>query len=341
MSKIDLKIVLNLVLAAALGLGGAGFSRAADQPAGAAAEAPAESAPPAAAEAAPADPQAPADDSLDVTITGEAKDEIPITKEPPSLDVPFPEVTPLAREGQTERTLAEEVQHMTPEQQVQLVEMNSSQTVSPAMVRLPRPPFFRMEMPLGVAALFSSSLPADQKGQWEYQVLNQQNKIVHTARGTEWPQRLFEWDGNENGLMAVKAGPAYTPKLIVTDGAGKTQQFYGDSAQLDVVQYEQDGLLHVEFNNERLYERGSADFSPEMELLIRAALDVLRIRVGTPLRIIVYETTASSALAKKRLDKWKNFVQDKLMVSGDDITLLTMPPGDRGLVTSLMMMEKP
>lgn len=280
-------------------------------------------------------------DDLDVTVTGEAKDEVPIVKQPPSLDVPFPEITTLAREGQTERILAEQVQHMTAEQQVKLIELDSRQTVSPSMVKLAMPPFFRTEMPAALANLFPTNAPSGKSATWEYQILDQNNHVVHSVQGLEWPTKLLEWDGFDNSAMIVKVGPSYNPKILIRQPNDKIQQFYGDAIQLSAMTYIQDGLMHIEFSNDRLYERGVSDFSPDMELTLQAALDAMRLRVGTPVRIIVYESPSSNALAKKRLDRWKNLLQDKLMISGDDLTLLTMPPTDRGNITTVMMLEKP
>lgn len=280
-------------------------------------------------------------DDLDVTVTGEAKDEVPIAKKPPSLDVPFPEVTTLAREGQTDRILSEQVQHLTAEQQVKLIELDSRQTVSPSMVKLAMPPFFRTEMPAALTSLFTTSAPGGKSATWEYQILDQNNHVVHSIQGIEWPTKLLEWDGFDDTNMIIRVGPSYSPKILVRQPNDKVQQFFGDAIQLSAMSYIQDGLIHIEFNNDRLYERGISDFSPEMELTLQAALDALRLRVGTPVRIIVYESPSANALAKKRMDRWKNLLTEKLMVSGDDITLLTMPPTDRGNITAIMMLEKP
>src|SRR5688500_3873854 len=71
---------------------------AAEEPAGEEAAAPAEGAPAAAPQQnqpAGAAQQKPTGDNLDVTITGEAKDELPVDKPVPSLEVPFRETVTL------------------------------------------------------------------------------------------------------------------------------------------------------------------------------------------------------------------------------------------------------
>lgn len=301
--------------------------------------APAAATPPAASTATPAGTEAPADgassDNMDVTVTGEAKEEMPVTKETPSWDVSFQEIATLAKEGQTEKVLAEEIRHMTLEQQTNLVEMDSKQTLSPSLIRLPAPPFFRMEVPQNVTA-------ANPKRRWKFQVVDQGNKVIHEVQGTEWPQTLLlTWDGFKNGAMAVQVGQAFTPLLFVTEGNGRVQRFYGDPIQMDAIQYEQDGLLRVEYGNNRLYEARAADFSPEMEPFLLSTLDLMRLRVGKPFRVTLYDDPGTAPLTQKRLEAWKTFLLDKLMINSDDITILSMPTGNRGKITSITMLAKP
>jgi hypothetical protein len=277
-----------------------------------------------------ADPApAAADAPLDVTITGVAKDEVPVVKTPPPLTLPFRDVISLSREGQTDQVLAEQVQHMSRQEQTRLIEVDSRQTSSPLLVQLPQPPFFRLEAP-NLQPYF-----------WEFQVVDQSNQVVRKTQGSALPQRFLEWDGYDEGQFRVLVGPAYSPVLIVTDAAGKKRRFFGDPVQLDAVQYEQDGLMHLEFNNDRLYERDGPGFAKEMSALLSASLNVMRKRVGTPFRVIIYERPDAGALTQKRLENWKTFLQERLVLEPDDITLVTMAPKDRGRVTALMMLAEP
>lgn len=266
---------------------------------------------------------------LDVTITGVSKDEIPVVKTPAPLGLPFREVISLSREGQTDGILAEPVEYLSPKDKTRLMELDSKQTSSPLMVQIPKPPFFHLEVP-NLQPYF-----------WEFQVVDQNNQVVRRTQGNELPTTFLEWDGYQDGVFKVLVGPAYSPVLLMTDAAGKNRRFFGDPVQLDAVQYEQDGLLHVEFSNDRLYERDGPGFAKEMKPLVDACLNVMRRRIGTPFRVIVYEKTETAALTQKRLETWKKFLQEKLVLEPDDITLVTMSPKDRGRVTAVMMLAEP
>ncbi len=270
------------------------------------------------------------DDSLDVTITGEAKDEIPPGKEPPPLDVPFQDVASLSREGQREQVLSDPVQHMAAEQQVKLLALDSRQTASPLLIHIPSPPFFRLEPPQGLSPYL-----------WELQVVDQNNQVIKSLQGTTLPFPFLEWDGFDQETFKLRVGPAYTSILTVRDADGKSRRYFGEPIQLDALQYEEDGLLHIEFNNSRLYRRGSAEFSPDVVPLLRASLDIMRRRVGTTFRVVIYEDPSASGLSQKRLEAWKTLLQNELVISAEDITLVAMAPQDRGKVTALMMLAQP
>ncbi|MGQ0644901.1 MAG: hypothetical protein ACT4O3_05370 [Elusimicrobiota bacterium] len=305
-------------------------ARAADKAAPSQAEAaPAQENPPA-GDAAPAAEGAPAGsgENLDVTVTGEAKDEIPVLKEPPSLDVPLKDVAGLAREGQIERILTEEVSHMSWEQQSKLMAPDSRQTAYSLPARLPAPPFFRMEVP--------HDKPIETVS-WEFSVVDQANRVVKSLKGEAPPEDFFVWDGFEEGRPVVRAGPAYSPVLLTTDKDGKARRFFGEPIQLDALQYEQAGILHVEFVNDRLYDKNSADFSKNMLPLVKAAVDQLRRRAGAPFRLVVHDAPPAKSLTDRRLEKWKALLADELLMDPKSIVAVSSGPGDRGRVTSLQV----
>ncbi len=275
-------------------------------------------------------PDAPAE-SLDVTITGRAKDDVPIQKLPPPTDLPLQDVLALSPEGQTETILRQQVQHMDYNDKIKSIVTLSRQTLSPEMTRIPQAPFFRMTIP----AVTGSDV------KWEFRIVNQSNETVKSLTGDAAPTAFMEWDGFTNSELQIRVGQAYTPMMIYIDAMARTQKYYGDAVQYDTIQYEQDGLLHVEFNNDRLYEKESAEFSKDALSYLEAALDLLRLRMGTPYRVIVYDPPAAAALTQKRLDLWKKFLKKRLLIRDEDMTLTTEAPSKRGRVTSLMMIAHP
>ncbi len=269
------------------------------------------------------------EESLDVTIEGTSKDAVLIEKEPPPVELPFEDVVGFSRDGQTDRVLEGPVEHMAGEQATSLIHVKSRQTILPLSLTIPSAPFFHVEIPPGLKSFI-----------WELQVVDENNKLVGHLEGTTLPKNLVEWDGFDGGVFKVRVGPAYTPVLIVTDERDKKQRYFGESVQLHALQYEQDGLLHLEFGNDYLFETGSARFSREIMPLLKSALNIMRQYLGAPFRITIYDKAASNVPLKERKEKLKTFFQNSLMIEPQDITISTAAPKDRGSITEIMMLAR-
>jgi flagellar motor protein MotB len=295
---------------------------AAQQPA---TQAPAETKPQPAAQA-PATP-----DNLDVTIKGQAKDDIQIEKVSPPTDIPLQDLVTLSREGETEKVLAMPLDYVSPHDRQSFMDLNSLQVVTPLPLHFAKPPFCRMETPRNAVPYL-----------WEFSVVDQDNHTLKVSGGkSAFPQKMLEWDGKDDaGRLAFMVGKAYNPVLTTTDVNGNQQKFYGDPVQIDVIEYEQGDLLNVEFNNDRLYERGQAVFAPDMAAVLEGMLNLLRARHGTPIRLIVYDTATRQSLAGQRIEIWKKYLQEQLLIPADDITTLASPVKDRGIVTTISMQRK-
>ncbi len=271
------------------------------------------------------DAPAGAADSLDVTITGEARDEIPLTKPEPSVDISFDKIAGLSREGQTDRVLTGPVEHMTGEDQMSLLHMDSRQTYLGLPIRIPSAPFIRMEISPGLSSYI-----------WELQILDQNDKALKALEGTTLPKYVVEWDGFHDGTFRLLAGSAYTPVLVLTDEKKRVQRYFGEPVRYTAMQYIQDGLLHIEFDNTRLFERGRSDFSPDTLPYLAASLNVLRQHVGKPIRVILFAAPGNSPLPARRLETLKSFYKEALAIEDDMISFDVQPMRDRGDVTELL-----
>jgi hypothetical protein len=107
-----------------------------------------------------------------------------------------------------------------------------------------------------------------------------------------------------------------------------------------VLQYAADGLLNIEFDNSALFERGRADFSQDMAPYLQSSLNLLRQRVGKPIRVVLYAAPGSVPSPQSRLEKLKSFYMEGLALEKDAISFSVQPPGARGDVTHVMAMDK-
>jgi hypothetical protein len=81
--------------------------------------------------------------------------------------------------------------------------------------------------------------------------------------------------------MAMLAGVVYQPVLKLTDPRGIPQKYFGDPIQLDVLQFDQDGVRHVEFRNDVLFQRETADLAMDAVPLVRSLLNIMRENLGS------------------------------------------------------------
>jgi flagellar motor protein MotB len=268
--------------------------------------------------------------ALDVTIKGEAKDEIPIEMDAVAANFHFKELVPLSREGQLDRVLSGPMEHLSGQDIAALAQFDSRQALSPSALRLPSPPFFRVELTPGLDA-----------ASWELQVRDQSDNIIFRRTGTRLPKYVVEWDGYEDGVMLVRPGPAYTPKLILRSLDGSVESIFGDALQFDAMQYDQSGTIHMEFDNTRLFQKDSAEINPDARPLIQAALDVLRRNAGRSVDITVAATPAGRSLAERRLAVVRTLFTDALRTAPILLRATVLPAGPRGDVTDLSCRLEP
>lgn len=276
----------------------------------------------------PENPRASTDSakSLSQDISAASRDEVPIVLEPPPTDLPFKDVVGFARPGQTERVLTGPIDHLPANEILGLAIVDSRQAVSPLPLRIPGPPFIRMEVPSG-------SVGAN----WSFQVEDQSEQTVYQAGGMQIPRDFVAWDGSKDGVMAMLAGVVYQPVFKLTDPRGIPQQYFGDPIQLDVLQFDQSGVRHVEFRNDVLFQRDSSDFASDAALLVRSLLNIMRENFGSPYRVVIHSEEGGQPLAEKRLGKLKRFLEDALVLDSENFVLTAEPSGARGPVTEFLI----
>ena len=259
--------------------------------------------------------------SISQDIQAVSHDEIPIVLEPPPTDLPFKDVVGFARPGQTERVLTGPVDHLPANGILSLAILDFRQAVSPLPIQIPSPPFIRMEVPHGAGV-----------SNWSFQV-EETEQVVYQAGGMQIPRDVVVWDGFKEGVMSIVAGKVYQPIFKLTDARGIPQQYFGDPIQLDVLQYDQDGVRHVEFGNDVLFQRDSSDIERNAIPFVRSLLNVLRENSGSPYRVVVHAKEGELPLAEKRKEILKRFLEDALVLDADQFVLSAEPVGSRGAVT--------
>lgn len=264
--------------------------------------------------------------SISQDIEAQSHDEVPIVLESPPVNLPFKDVVGFSRPGQTENVLTGPVDHLPANEMLGLAVLNMRQAVSPLKFQIPSPPFVLMEIPAGY-----------ETSNWSFRVEDQSEQTVYQTGGMRVPQDVVSWDGFNEGAVALLAGVVYQPVLKLTDVRGIPQQFFGDPIQLDVLQYDQAGVRHVEFSNAVLFQRDSADFVLDVAPLVRSLLNILRSMAGAPFRIVIHEDERGRPLAEKRVAKLTRFLEDALVLDSGSVVAAPEPAGPRGPVTEILI----
>ncbi len=265
-------------------------------------------------------------DSLDVTITGEAKDEIPVVIDPPPLDIEFKDIVGLSRDGQTERVVNGPVEVIKGGELMAMALLEPRQVAGSLPVKIPGPPFIQMEIATGL-----------EPSRWDFRVLDENNRVVYRQESSADLRDLLVWEGMDNSTPKILAGQVYTPMLITIGKAGKTDRFYGEPVLLDVLQYDQGGDRMIEFFNERLFDQGSADIPLDMAPPLKALLGMLRRYAGAPVRVVVHFTPEDRDVAQARIDALKNLLTDALLAEPAALSFSAAPAGGRGDVTEFVI----
>lgn len=269
-------------------------------------------------------------DAIKLKVKGEAEDEIPVAVVPPPVDLPFKDVVGFARPGQTDRVLTGFVEHLPANEILNLAVLNSRQGLATGSVRLPRAPFIQMEVPPGLEILG-----------YRFTVKDQNAQTVHSQESRQGARDLMIWDGFVEGRCAVKVGLAYTSELSVDLADGRSQRFFGDPVQFDVIRYDQDGDTFVEFRNERLFLTASEELARDGLPLMKSLLGLLRTRTAKPYNIVISVSRDGENLAARRLKVLQKFMMDALVLDADAFVFDIADTTDRGDVTTFRMAGPP
>lgn len=269
------------------------------------------------------------EESMDVTITGEARDEIPVVLDPPPLDLPFKDIAGLSRDGQTDRVLNGPMEHIGGGELLSFALLAPRQVMGSLPVNIPTPPFIQMELAPGMEA-----------SHWDFRVLDEANQMIFRVEGDQIPKDLIVWDGQDKGMMKIRTGQVYTPLLILTGKSGKIDRFYGEPVLFDVMQYTQGDIRRTEFLNESLFGTGSADIFPEMAPPFKSLLSQMRRTVGTVYHVTVYYTPNELPLARARLKTLQSLLEQALMLDSTSFVFEAAPAVERGDISEIVFSAK-
>ncbi len=277
---------------------------------------------------------------LDVTIKGEAKDQIFIERVAPVPDVPMKDVIPFSRLGQTDWILTEELDYVNAEKQVAMMDVNSPKTFRPSMIEFPRPPFFVQSYPAPANPIIvdkspNAAPPRGEQETWTFIVVDQNNSLLYKVDGNTVPTDPIQWDGTSRGEFLLRTDEIYSSMLVIRETPETSRTMVGDPIWLPALRYVKGNTIIFEFSNKRLYETGTDVFSPMLNVLVNQLLNELKKYQGAPFSITVFEKNLD--LGQRRIAAWKKILQENLLQTPDKFQVGSSLPGNRGEITQVVL----
>ncbi len=277
---------------------------------------------------------------LDMTIKGEAKDQVEIERVSPDPDVALKDVIPFSRLGQTDWILSEELDYVDAEKQIAMMDVHSPKTFRPSMIEFPKPPFFVQSYPPPPQPVIvdrsenAAPLPGENET-WAFIVIDQNNNVLRKIEGNTIPTDPIQWDGSERGKFILKTDEVYSSMLVIRENEEKTRTIVGDPILLPALRYIDGNAIIFEFSNRRIYDQGSPQLSDILNVLVTQLMNELKKYQGAPFEITIYDRNLD--LAQKRTGTWRKILAENLLEPEDNFQIKVSSPQERGEITQVVL----
>lgn len=153
---------------------------------------------------------------------------------------------------------------------------------------IPEAPFLTIVPPKG--------LPVSS---WMFEVLNPEGRTIYRQRSTHaMPDELI-WEGKDSEMQFAVVDRLYAAQLTVMGLDGKVTIIPGSSIILPMLAYNSDKSQTIEVSLARLFNKGTAEISPEGALMVSKICESMRERGLTRAHIRIAEKDTHLATARE------------------------------------------
>lgn len=276
-------------------------------------------------------------ESLNMNVSGETKERVPLEKLPAAPELPDPSILPYSLDGGKAARDAE----MTPLSISNAAKMTDRSRMQPAgFPTIPSSPYVMHPVsPLAVT-------PAS----WTFLVVDDADKIWHEKSGHGMPTASIHWNGQRGDEFVLDPNAAYVSLVKVTypDGGVATQP--GQAARFPAFARQDKDNVAIVFG-ERIYAERGAAFAADAFIYLNDLTRRLSM-MPPPLpnewnerrtwSITLLEPAGDDALSSMRLALWKKYLEDELGIRIPQSKLfLRASPDGRARVEVLMKGVRP
>lgn len=220
----------------------------------------------------------------------------------------------------------DEVIPLTPAQVA--MRSDASQLQLPVLPTIPEAPF--------VVQPFRAN-SAKELDQWEFILVDDQNRQIYVSSGTDMLPNPLTWDGRVDGELVMKPDQSYLP-LLILKSSGSVSRVSGEAERYLAfsVRQEEDEVIYF---GERLYQKEQPSFSPEAEIYL---LDLARRLSQMGLHrsswfVSIYQPMEDEALGEIRRKAWKTFLEKTLQRKIGNNQVVLYPGQDNHCITKIVL----
>lgn len=113
---------------------------------------------------------------------------------------------------------------------------------------------------------------------WMFEVLNPEGRTIYRQRSTHDLPDLLQWDGKDSEMKFAVVDRLYAAQLTLMTPDEKVQVIPGETIILPAMAYSGETSQTVEVSLARLFNKGTAEISPEGTLMVNKICESMRER---------------------------------------------------------------
>lgn len=244
-----------------------------------------------------------AQDSLNMTISGDAQDRVELETLSPTPDIPKAEALPFSKDG-GKQAIEEELSPLSLAEAARQIPPATLPT--PNLPLIPSAPFIVQFPP--------KNQPADNN--WEFRVVDERNHLWHMTNGQGVSPDSLAWDGTDGQKFILDPNRTYYSYFVSSSAAKGVTSAPGEATRFIALVRMEDKDSLIAFG-ERVYVQGEARFSEEGKIYLN---DLVRRLSGmkqnaesderTQWQVVLHES--NQPLGKDRQQLWAAFLEQAL-----------------------------
>lgn len=274
---------------------------------------------------------------LDVTISGDANDQVELETLSPNPDIPGADELTFSLDGGKSAAEAEVVP-LNVREAARGAQLSGNTRYGLPLI--PNAPFISQMLPPPEdkesqrKALRMPHPPKAETPFWEFRVVDENDNMVYERSGTNFPVPPQSWDGFKDGLFVVDPNRTHV-SFIIVHSSGLVLSWPGEASRFMAMRTQRGDDTVIHFSN-RVYKKDQASFRDEANLYLEDLARLLAFYPST-WTVTLFEPAQDESLSEARRGLWEKILSQALSRKlAKDKFLIESTPEPEGRVEILM-----